>query len=164
MKFNTCVKLVFIIAALIAALIVFVCAVEYVILLTSSNVVSISDGDTITVLLKDKTQQKVRLAEIDCPEKKQAFGNKAKEELGKKIWGKQVDVEWTKKDRYGRVIGKVYLNGRYVNKEMIQEGWAWHYTKYSNSPEMADAQEYAKKNKIGLWADKNPIPPWDFRK
>jgi len=128
------------------------------------NVVGISDGDTITVLQPDKTQMKVRLAEIDCPEKKQPFGNKAKEALSEKIFGKYVKVEWTKKDRYGRVIGKVYLNGRYINKEMIEEGWAWHYTDYSHSPEMAEAQECAKNHKLGLWADKHPVPPWDFRK
>ena len=128
------------------------------------NVVGISDGDTITVLHPDKTQMKVRLAEIDCPEKKQPFGTKSKEALSEKIFGKYVKVEWTKKDRYGRVIGKVYLNGRYINKEMIEEGWAWHYTDYSHSPEMAEAQEYAKSHKLGLWADKHPVPPWDFRK
>jgi micrococcal nuclease len=130
----------------------------------SSNVVGISDGDTITVLQPDKTQIKVRLAEIDCPEKKQPFGTKAKEELSNKIFGKHVKVEWTKKDRYGRVIGKVYLNDRYINKEMIKEGWAWHYTEYSRSPEMSEAQEYAKSHKSGLWADKHPVPPWEFRK
>jgi len=130
----------------------------------TGNVVGISDGDTITVLQPDKIQMKVRLAEIDCPEKKQPFGNKAKEALSEKIFGKYVKVEWTKKDRYGRVIGKVYLNGRYINKEMIEEGWAWHYTDYSHSPEMAEAQECAKNHKLGLWADKHPVPPWDFRK
>jgi len=128
------------------------------------NVVGISDGDTITVLQPDKTQLKVRLAEIDCPEKKQPFGAKAKEALSDKIFGKHVDVEWTKKDRYGRVIGKVYLNGRYINQEMVEEGWAWHYTEYSNSQKMADAQAYAKSHKLGLWADKHPVAPWDFRK
>ena len=159
MKFKTVIKVILVLATVYAV-------AESVIFLTSSksNVISISDGDTITVLLKDKTQQKVRFAEIDCPEKKQAFGTKAREELGKKIFGKHVDIDWTKKDRYGRIIGKVYLNGRYINKEMIEEGWAWHYTEYSHSQEMADAQEYAKKNKLGLWADKHPIPPWDFRK
>jgi micrococcal nuclease len=131
---------------------------------TTSNVVSITDGDTITILLKDKTQQKVRLEEIDCPEKSQSFGKQAKEILSKKIFGKNIDISWTKKDQYGRVIGKVYLNGRYINKEMVQEGWAWHYTKYSKSSEMASAQLHAQKYKLGLWKDKNPIPPWDFRK
>jgi len=131
---------------------------------TISNVVGISDGDTITILTPDKTQLKVRLAEIDCPEKKQPFGTKAKEALSDKIFGKHVNVEWSKKDRYGRVIGKVYLHGRYINKEMIEEGWAWHYTEYSHSSEMAAAQDYSKSHKLGLWNDKHPIPPWEFRK
>lgn len=143
----------------------------FVLILSSSfkltqeqNVVSVTDGDTITILQPDKSQLKVRLAEIDCPEKKQPFGTKAKEVLSSKIFGKNVKVEWSKKDRYGRVIGKVYIGNRYINKEMIEEGWAWHYTQYSHSKDMAEAQEYAKTHKLGLWMDKNPVPPWRFRK
>lgn len=151
---------VFFVLAIIAALAMIVLRCTD----TASNVVGISDGDTITILTADLEQMKVRLAEIDCPEKKQPFGTKAKEALSEKIFGKHVDVEWTKKDRYGRVIGKVYLDGRYINKEMIEEGWAWHYTEYSHSPEMAEAQVYAKSHKLGLWADKHPVPPWEFRK
>lgn len=130
----------------------------------SDNVIGISDGDTITILQPDKTKLKIRLAEIDCPEKRQPFGTKAKEALGDKIFGKNVHVEWSKKDRYGRAIGDVYLGGRYINKEMVEEGWAWHYTKYSHSKEMAKAEKYARSNKLGLWIDAHPIPPWEFRK
>ncbi len=130
----------------------------------SYKVIAISDGDTITVLAPDKTQIKVRLAEIDAPEKKQAFGTKSKEALAEKIFGKEIRLEGTKKDRYGRLIGKVYIDNRYINQEMIEEGWVWHYTEYSKSSELESAQQYAKKHKVGLWADVAPTPPWEFRK
>ena len=129
-----------------------------------NRVVHISDGDTITVMTPNDNQLKIRLAEIDAPESHQAFGNKAKEALANKIFGKMVKVEWIKKDRYGRAIGKIYLNDRYINLEMVKEGWAWQYTEYSHSPEIASAQKYAKQNKLGLWSNSHPIPPWEFRK
>lgn len=131
---------------------------------TTYKVIAISDGDTVAVLCSNNEQIKVRLAEIDAPEKKQAFGTKAKEALADKIFDKEIRLEGTKKDRYGRVIGKIYLGDRYINEEMIAEGWAWHYTEYSKSPELEAAQQHAKKHKLGLWADADPTPPWEFRK
>jgi len=128
------------------------------------KVVSIADGDTITVLDADKKQHKVRLNGIDAPEKKQAFGAKSKARLGELVAGNDVVVEWKEKDTYGRVLGKVQQGPMEVNLQMVKEGLAWHYRKYSKSVELARAEAEAKAGKKGLWADPNPVPPWDFRK
>lgn len=128
------------------------------------KVVSIADGDTITVLDAANIQHKVRLQGIDAPEKKQAFGTKSKEDLSEKIGEKEVVVKWTEMDRYGRTLGEVTLGTRHVNLEMVQDGMAWHYKQYSNSKELAEAEDEARKAKKGLWVDKKPLPPWEFRK
>ena len=128
------------------------------------KVVSIADGDTITVLDADKKLHKVRLNGIDAPEKKQAFGAKSKAKLGELVAGKDVVVDWTEKDNYGRVLGKVQQGLLDVNLQMVKEGLAWHYRKYSKSDKLARAEAEAKAGKKGLWADPNPVPPWDFRK
>jgi len=128
------------------------------------KVVSIADGDTVTVLDAEKVQHKIRLQGIDAPEKAQAFGTKSKEHLSEKIGEKEVVVKWKEKDRYGRVLGEIYLGDRHINLEMVQDGMAWHYKRYSKSKELAGAEETARKAKKGLWADKEPVPPWEFRK
>ena len=128
------------------------------------KVVSIADGDTITVLDAAKVQHKIRFQGIDAPEKKQAFGTKSKETLSEKIGEKEVVVQWKEKDRYGRILGEVKLGDRHINLEMVQDGMAWHYKQYSRSKELADAEEQARKAKKGLWVDKEPVPPWEFRK
>ena len=127
------------------------------------KVVSIIDGDTIVVLSMEKKEIKIRLAEIDCPEKNQPYGPQAKQVLTNKLLNKQIKVVILKKDRYNRSICKIYLNNHYINQEMIEEGLAWHYTQYSHSKELKNSEDNAKKNRIGLWKDKNPIPPWEFR-
>lgn len=129
----------------------------------TGKVVKITDGDTVTVLF-DKTQYRIRLAGIDTPEKKQAFGIQAKKALGDKIFGKDVKVVWKKRDLYNRIVGDIYLDIRWINKEMIEEGWAWHYRQYSKDPILAKAEVDARNAKRGLWVDPNPIPPWEFRK
>jgi endonuclease YncB( thermonuclease family) len=128
------------------------------------KVVSIADGDTITVLDVDKVQHKIRLQGIDAPEKKQAFGTKSQELLTEKIAGHDVVIEWKDKDRYGRILGEVMLGRRHINLEMVQEGMAWHYVQYSKSKELASAEQNARQGNRGVWADKDPIPPWEFRK
>jgi endonuclease YncB( thermonuclease family) len=104
------------------------------------KVVSIADGDTITVLDGDKKQHKIRLTGIDAPEKKQAFGAKSKARLGELVAGKEVVVEWKEKDAYGRTLSKVIQGGVDVNLQMVKEGLAWHYRKYSKSAEFAGLQ------------------------
>lgn len=123
------------------------------------KVVSIADGDTITVLDAEKVQHKIRLEGIDSPEKGQAFGTKSKEMLSELVGGKDVVVTWEKKDRNGRILGDVH-----INLEMVQDGLAWHYKQYSKAKALADAEDEARKAKKGLWTDKSPEPPWEFRK
>lgn len=129
----------------------------------SGKVVGVTDGDTITVL-DSKVQHKIRLAEIDTPEKKQAFGAKCKQVLSDKIFGKEVKILWDKEDRYKRIIGTVIFNEGNINREMISEGYAWHYKQYSKSKELEELEQKAREKRLGLWIDKNPIPPWEFRK
>ena len=128
------------------------------------KVVSIADGDTITVQDADKVQHKIRLQGIDAPEKKQAFGTKSKERMSEKVGGEEVVVQWKEKDRYGRILGEVMLDKRHINLEMVQDGMAWHYTTYSKSKELTKAEAEARMGKKGLWVDKEPVPPWEFRK
>lgn len=138
--------------------------------LISGKVVSVADGDTITILDSLKKQHKIRLAGIDAPEKTQAFGNVSKRSLSELVYGKQVDVEWSKKDRYGRTLGKVIIGTVDVNFEQIRRGMAWFYIKYQNELKPQDrldyagAQDSAQQAGLGLWSDNNSIPPWDYRK
>ncbi len=128
------------------------------------KVVGIADGDTITVLDSQKVQHKIRLEGIDAPERGQAFGTKSREKLSDLVGDKDVVVTWEKKDRYGRILGDVHVGDRLINLEMVQEGLAWHYKQYSKSKELAESEEEARRAKKGLWADKSPVPPWEFRK
>lgn len=129
----------------------------------TGKVVSIADGDTITVLL-DKTQHKIRLDGIDAPESSQAFGTKAKKILGDKVFGQEVKIEWKERDKYKRIIGEVYLGDRRICLEMVAEGYAWHYKRFSNDADLARGEREARDGRKGLWADPNPVPPWDYRK
>lgn len=135
----------------------------------NGNVVAVSDGDTITVLDASNEQHKIRLAGIDAPEKKQPFGQASKQSLSDMVYGKKVEVEYTKRDRYGRTIGKVHVNGDDVCLRQITFGMAWHYKKYQKDqpPEdryaYASAENDAKAGKRGLWRDENPVPPWKYR-
>ena len=134
------------------------------------KVVGVADGDTITVLDATNTQHKIRLQGIDAPEKAQAFGQKSKQSLHQLVHSKQVTVDFDKKDKYGRTVGKVVLNGTDICLEQIKLGMAWHYKQYASEQTTIDREIYAKaalaarSDAIGLWKDKNPTPPWDFRK
>ena len=127
------------------------------------RVVGVTDGDTITVLDADHRQHKIRLEGIDAPESHQAFGTQSKNALSKKIFGKSVSVAWEEKDRYARTLGAVYLDDRWINKEMVEEGWAWHYVEYSDDEDLSSAEQTARAARVGLWVDPRPIAPWDFR-
>jgi endonuclease YncB( thermonuclease family) len=133
-------------------------------------VVGVADGDTITVLDANNTQHKIRLGGIDAPEKKQAFGNASKKSLSDLIYGKQVIIDYTKQDRYGRIVGKVIFNGDDINFIQIKRGMAWFYRAYKNELSIHDqsayqkAEETAQIEKAGLWLDAYPVAPWDFRK
>lgn len=129
----------------------------------TGKVVGISDGDTIKVM-HDSTPEKIRLSAIDCPEKGQAFGNKAKEATAALCFGKTARVVWNERDRYGRTLGEAYVDGKNVNRELVKNGWAWHYKRYSNSKELDALEAEARKQKLGLWRDLYPVPPWEFRR
>jgi micrococcal nuclease len=132
----------------------------------TGKVIGISDGDTITVL-QDKTQYKIRLYGIDCPESHQDFGTKAKQFTSDLVFGKQVRAVQQDVDRYGRIVGIVYINDLCANDQIIKNGFAWVYQKYCHAPickEWNHLEQQARNRKIGLWSHPNPIPPWDFRK
>jgi len=131
------------------------------------KVVSVADGDTITILDEGKQQTKIRLYGIDTPEKAQAFGKKAKKFTASLTAGKQAKVEVYDTDRYGRSVGVVLVNGTNVNEEIIKNGYAWQYQKYCKASFCDDwlkLEEHARSFAFGLWADSNPQPPWDWRK
>ena len=134
------------------------------------KVVSVPDGDTITVLDATNTQHKIRLQGIDAPEKAQPFGQKSKQSLSQMVQSKQVTVEYQKKDKYGRTLGKVLHNGTDVCLEQIKLGMAWHYKQYASDQPKEDRALYdqteqdARAKKAGLWIDKAPTPPWEFRR
>jgi endonuclease YncB( thermonuclease family) len=135
----------------------------------TGRVVGVADGDTITVLDADKVQHKIRLSGIDAPEKKQAFGNRSKESLSALAFDKTVNVETEKRDRYGRQIGKVLVDGRDVNLVQVERGMAWFYRQYQRDQAPNDrrlyeaAEDAARADKRGLWRDDGPVPPWEFR-
>jgi endonuclease YncB( thermonuclease family) len=135
----------------------------------TGKVVSVADGDTITVLDSERTQHKIRLAGIDAPERKQPFGQRAREHLSSMVAGRVVSVPAKKQDRYGRTVGVVIVEGRDANLAMVTAGLAWHYKKYEQEQAALDRQLYAeaevkaKSARLGLWSDAAPIAPWDWR-
>jgi len=140
------------------------------------KVIRISDGDTLVVLDSSRKQHKIRVAGIDAPEKAQAFGNRARQHLASMAFGKPVTVEWRKRDKYGRIVGKVVANcdqpGCPVDTglEQLNAGMAWWYRKYAGEQSPEDRERYekaeqtARDGELGLWRDPNPVPPWDWRK
>ncbi|MDH5327634.1 MAG: thermonuclease family protein [Gammaproteobacteria bacterium] len=129
----------------------------------TGRVIHVADGDTITIL-NGKQKTKVRLAEIDAPESKQPYGKKAKQALAGWIAGKMVTVEPVGKDRYGRTIGKVYLDNRYINAAMVEAGYAWFYRKYGKDKNLLELESQARSARRGIWSVAHPIPPWEWRK
>ena len=128
------------------------------------TVVAVLDGDTVKVLDNQKIEYKIRLDQIDAPEKSQAFGQKSKQYLSSLIYGKTVVVNWKKTDRYGRILGVISYNKQNINLLMVQQGYAWAYIKYLQDNKYLEAQQLAQKQKKGLWVDPNTTPPWDWRR
>lgn len=127
------------------------------------RVVGVHDGDTLTCLDGNNQQQQVRLAEIDAPELGQDFGKVSREALASMVFGKTVEVADEGKDRYGRWLAHVLVNGTDVNREMVATGNAWHYAAYSRDQSLAQVQSDARARQIGLWAQPDPVAPWEFR-
>lgn len=133
-------------------------------------VVGVHDGDTLTILDSAKVQHKVRLACIDAPELGQPWGQRSKQGLSAAVYLKQVEVEWHKRDRYGRLVGKVQTDGHDVNLMQVSSGLAWHYVEYAKEQTPGDrllyasAEAIARRDGVGLWRDPVPTPPWDHRR
>ena len=134
------------------------------------RVVGIADGDTVTVLDSEKSQHRVRLAGIDAPERRMPFGQRSKEHLSDLVFSKDVNVDTSKKDRYGRWVGVIFVDGVDANLAMVTAGMAWHYKQYEREQSASDRQLYAnaenqaRSRRAGLWLDPNPTPPWEYRK
>ena len=136
----------------------------------TGRVVGIIDGDTIDVLMPGMQVVRVRLSGIDAPERGQAFGTAAKAALSELVFARQVVVQWKKRDRYERLVGKVTVSGVDANLAMLTRGMAWHYVRFEAEQERQDRASYAqaereaRAQRRGLWGDPQPVAPWDYRK
>ena len=131
----------------------------------SGKVIKVKDGDTIELLVDGKPVT-VRLEHVDCPEKKQPFGTAAKQFTAEKCFGKTVRlIHSNKYDRNGRLIGVVMTDSvTNLNKELVKQGYAWHFLKYSRDSSYSLLERTARKLKRGLWNDNHPVAPWEWRK
>ena len=145
----------------------------------TGRVVRVADGDTITVLDPQRQEHKIRLSGIDAPEKAQPFGQRSKENLARLAYGQDVEVVWSKRDRYGRIVGRVMVppldcrsckSSLDASMAQLTAGMAWWYRKYAPEQlpderrryELAEAE--AKAKQVGLWRDPDPVAPWDWRR
>jgi len=135
-------------------------------LTTAGNlVVSIRAGDT-TRSSAQKMAERIRLNGIDCPEKGQAYSQRAKQAASALVFGKEVTLQTHGKDKYGRTLAEVFLSdGTNVNHELVKDGWCWWYRKYApGDVELEKLEKTARDAIKGLWADSKPIPPWVYRR
>jgi len=128
------------------------------------KVVRIVDGDTIEVVHRLRAER-IRLQGVDAPEKAQAFGARARQFTAGLVFGLIVTVREKGRDRYGRTLAEIALpDGRILNRELVANGFAWHYKRYSSDLSLARLEETARAQKRGLWVDAHPVPPWNFRR
>jgi endonuclease YncB( thermonuclease family) len=146
-----------------------------------ARVIGVTDGDTVTVLDSNEIPHKIRLAGIDAPEKGQPFGDRSRQSLSRWVYDKTVRIEWSKLDKYGRMVAVVRVAPPEgcaaspcpatldVNLAQIAAGFAWHYKQYEEEQDRQDRQAYsnaeqhAREQKLGLWKDSHPVPPWEWR-
>ena len=128
------------------------------------KVVGISDGDTLTALCASNQQVKIRLAEIDAPEKAQPFGERSKQSLSYLCFDREAEINPLTTDRYGRTVARVNCEGKDANAEQLRRGMAWVYDKYVADRSLYALQDDAKAERRGLWVDKTPIQPWEWRR
>ena len=127
------------------------------------RVVGITDGDTIKVLRAGRAEI-VRLEGVDAPEKRQAYGERARRFAADLSFDRTVVVRATGRDRNGRLLGEVVLpDGRSLNQELVRAGYAWWFRRYSRDVRLARLEEEARQGRRGLWADLAPEPPWEYR-
>jgi endonuclease YncB( thermonuclease family) len=129
----------------------------------TGRVVGVLDGDTISVLVNGR-EQRVRLAEVDAPEKGQAYGQRSKQSLSDLVYGKTVTVLPVDTDRYGRTVAHVRIGSMDASMEQVRRGMAWSYDQYVKDPNIRSAAAAAKQAKLGLWSEGNPTAPWIYRK
>lgn len=131
----------------------------------SGKVVGVADGDTLTIHIEGSPQVRVRLSAIDAPEKAQAFGAVSKQALSDLCYGKTAQLDVVDTDRYGRKVAEVWCDGVYANGSMVAQGLAWVYRRYAGlRADLYAAELDARSSRLGLWADANPTPPWEFRR
>ncbi|MGE4045612.1 MAG: thermonuclease family protein [Acetobacteraceae bacterium] len=128
----------------------------------NGRVVGVHDGDTATVISRNE-QIKCRLGNIDAPELHQPFGSRSRQALSRMIYRKPVTIDDQGEDRYGRRICIIYTNQGEVNRRMVKEGMAWVYVKYNRDPSLQTVEAEARIAHRGLWRERNPIPPWEWR-
>lgn len=149
---------------LFSTLIICILSLHLIAQTLTGKVISIKDGDTIEMLVDNKPVR-IRLRGIDCPEKKQPFGNNARQFTSDLCFGKIVKAEQLSKDRYKRIVAKIILpSGNLLNLQLLKAGLAWHYTKYDRSSDFASAEKEAKLQRRGIWSMKDPVAPWSWRK
>lgn len=130
-------------------------------------VVAIADGDTLTARCGEPgayEQVKVRLAEIDAPERTQPFGNRSRQHLAELCFQQQAAIRPTTRDRYGRTVARVECQGQDANLQQVRAGMAWAYTRYLTDPAIANEQDAARAARVGLWAEREPVAPWEWRR
>ena len=125
-------------------------------------VTGVADGDTLYANV-DGHSIRIRLAQIDAPEKAQAFGRRSEQSLRELVGKKQVELTWKSLDRYGRPIAQVAVDGLDVNAEQVKRGLAWVFPRYSNDAALLALEAHAKSAGFGLWVDPHPIAPWEWR-
>jgi len=129
-----------------------------------ARVIAVLDGDTIEVL-SQKHPVRVRVKDIDAPERGQPFGKRARRLTAELVFGETVRILAQGRDGYGRVLAEVIApDGRNLGRELIRHGLAWHYKRYSNGRELTRLENEARAARRGLWTGTRPIPPWEYRR
>ncbi len=128
-----------------------------------SHVKYVVDGDTVILSQADGSELTIRLEGIDAPERGQPFGDRSRQWLANATANESVRLVTSGTDRYGRTLGDLYINDRWLNLELVASGLAWHYARFRQSSRLASAQREAQNKNLGLWQDPNRIAPWDYR-
>ncbi len=130
----------------------------------NGKIVSVADGDTVTLLTDDNERIRIRLLGIDAPERGQDFGTKARQYLNDLCYQKEVTVRFSEKDQYDRILGVVYVGDMNINEEMVRQGLAWYYSHFVTDHRLDSLEQLARKEKLNIWSMKNPLSPYEFRK
>ena len=127
------------------------------------RVIAIADGDSLELRTADRRRVGVRLFGIDAPEGSQACGHESRDALKREIRGRPLELRVVETDQYGRLVGDLYRDGTWINEALVSQGWAWHFTRYSDHPALTRAEREARAARRGLWRDPHPTPPWIWR-